>query len=80
MGQGTEHLHRTSEPSGSVESAAERDARVRDEAALLAARKANFERGGGVDMQDVDAWLNALDTDSTASRLIPTASPKLSRG
>ena len=42
MGQGTEHLHRTSEPSGSVESAAERDARVRDEAALLAARKVKF--------------------------------------
>ncbi len=79
MDQSTEHLYRTPDLSGPTESAADREARIRKEAAMLAASKAHFERFGGVDMEEVDAWLDALDKDPNAPRPSPKKRPSVRR-
>ena len=73
MNKRAQHLQEDAEPADERESAADRAARVRYEAALLASRKAHFERFGGVDMEEVDAWLDALDKDPSTPRPTPTS-------
>jgi predicted transcriptional regulator len=55
------------------ETPAERDERVRMINARIAAGQAEIDAGLGLDWDDVEAWLNLLDTDPDAPMPKPRA-------
>ncbi len=63
---------------GRPERPAEREERVRQEAAIIAAARADVAAGNGIEDSALEAWLDSLDQDENAP--IPTPSSPLPHG
>jgi hypothetical protein len=58
-------------PPRRSETPAEREERIRREAAVIAQARAEIEAGQGIGDDDLEAWLDALDHDENTPLPIP---------
>ncbi len=59
------------DPEFENETSVERDSRIKREAALIAKAHAEIEAGLGIELDDLEAWLDALETDENTPLPVP---------
>ncbi len=66
----------TTEPPQPLETAEQRETRIRREMALVAKAHAEIDAGLGIGDDDVEAWLDQLDIDENAPMPVPDSAAR----
>jgi hypothetical protein len=72
----TKIVPQTTEPPQPIETAEQRETRIRQEMALITKAHAEIDAGLGIGDDDVEAWLDQLDIDENAPMPVPESAAR----
>jgi len=72
----TKFVRQTTQPPQPLETAEQREIRIRREVAIVAKEHAEIDAGLGIEDDDVEAWLDQLDIDENAPMPFPKSAPR----
>jgi len=72
----TKFVRQSTQPPQPLETAEQREIRIRREVAIVAKAHAEIDAGLGIEDDDVEAWLDQLDIDENAPMPLPKSAAR----